>query len=238
MRRPAGGFHRGGSLDQRPLGRRNQGSGSALRSPCFAYWELIKYAEYAHLAHTAGEIAQYVDAFGGEYPVMSAIVRGQFSNPTLPAGFSGPTTLSVSTGATKFPNIIFYIKRDVLNVLNSKGEEPKSGLLLWANQTYPTYTNPATASGFDVDHFYYLNKLEEDDYFASGPDAVREIHEDGETLPDVTTSIRDGNIGVDFKAEEGEVEAPPACKTDDGGGLAASAAFTGSVCWVFDDGRA
>jgi hypothetical protein len=197
----------------------------------------IKYADYFHIGHTIGELINFLGAFGGEYPVMTALIRGQFHNNPLPAGFSGPTQLGISTGATKFPNITFLVSRDAYDLANAKGQHPYSGVLPWGPNRFENYADPAVANRFRLDDYFLLNQVPSNAYFASGANAVNQIEEDTKALPGIKTSIQDGNLGVDFNSYKSEVGAPPSCALS-GGFLYATAAPAHALCWVFGDGRA
>jgi FG-GAP repeat len=213
-----------------------------------AAWAL-KLADYAHVGHTLGEyfhvahatteLTSFIDSFGGTYPVMSAVVRGSFNTVPLDAGFSGDTTLSVSTKTTKFPNISMVISRAVYPT-TVNGEKVFSGRLPWANRRYNTPSVPAVSNSFPHAQFPLINDTAGNgQYYASGTDALTAIWAETRQLPDVETAIEDGNLGVKFDQERAEDHAPPSCaETAPGIGLSPGAAPPGAICWIFGDGRA
>jgi hypothetical protein len=195
----------------------------------------LEIADYAHIGHTLADVGSYINGYGGAYPIMSAVVRGKFTTDPLPAGFTRDTKLAISAKTTKFPTIGFYITRDV-DPVTFNNQEPKSGLLLWGNTPFPTYSQSAVANSYPIEQSYMLNDASKG-YYASGSTALRNINKDTEQLPKVDASLEDGDLTAKYEQEKDSATAPPACPYT-AGPLLPSEAPKGSICWIFEDGRA
>jgi hypothetical protein len=195
--------------------------------------------EYGHTAKTTRELIEelfqilgFMEAENGPYPVMSAVIRGNF---TTEYGHGAEdrkpyaTLLGVSVQTTKFPNFWLTVSRKTQPAGAGSTVQPYNGVLPWPNRVgaEPVSThNPFAANPADLvndsqgnGHSYY-----------SGAADVQNVVNDTSQLPAVTKSIRDdANLDSGFGTEQ--AEAPdPACDAD------GEATDNSTICWLIEDG--
>jgi hypothetical protein len=203
--------------------------------------------ELAHLRHHAASLHEAYEAYGillGEvgkerYPLMSAVIRGQFrTNPlvTLPGNRNIPagTTLAVSVGATRFPTISLSISRAAAKPTASSGSSTNTvfnGRLPWSTPgTNVAVSNPTFGSnpaGVVVD------SATDGEAYQSGKIAVNNIRADTAVNNAVTAAIQQGALlktPALFNAAQAAAS-PAACdKTNKPIG-------PNTICWTFTDQR-
>jgi hypothetical protein len=230
-------------------------SGSALTTE-EAGW-LAKFggvAERIEQSHTVAEVAGWLNGFGGSYPVMSAVIRGRFTNPN--AGydnvnhlyFGGQSVLGVSVASTKFPNISLKIERQTVNT--------SAGALPWANNRAATHAT-ATANDFAKNPVDLVNDIANNDgrsYESGDFDAFKNIWADTSQLPAVAKvakfapepkegsetkaekSDHHGALSAGFEAEQAAAPSPACSGT--GAVPYLQTASKNTICWQFNDGKA
>jgi hypothetical protein len=171
------------------------------------------------------------------YPVMSTVIRGQFTTTkSLPSAFATPVgkvmpyqeTLAVSANSTKFPNISLKITRDALQTANGDVFE---GPLPWQSQS----STPETFNPFSVSNpAYFLTDSQKTGHsYTRGIGAVRSVKDDTSENPEVAYSIRHkGNLASNFAAEQNEAPAPE-CNAE-----SVSTPNLQTMCWEFQDWHA
>jgi hypothetical protein len=211
-------------------------------------------AERIEQSHTVAEVAGWLNGFGGSYPVMSAVIRGAFTNPNAhydPVNhlyFSGESVLGVSVASTKFPDISLKIERQTVST--------KASVLPWANNRAATHAT-ATANAFADNPPDLVNDTANNAgrSYASGDfDAFQNVWADTSQLPAVAKAAKftaehkeesegeakksdgHGALSTGFTAEQAYAPSP-AC-----GGTGAApylqATSKNTICWQFNDGKA
>jgi hypothetical protein len=194
---------------------------------------VMKVVEYGYKIPL--EAASVIEGYTA-YPVMSAVIRGQFTTTKcLPSSYATPVgklmpyqeTLGISMQTTKFPNISLRVSRDALQAPDGKVYE---GSLPWNSQR----SAPETFNPFSQENPAYVitNSAKTGHSYTRGLAAVRSLVNDTNQLPAVAYSIRNkGNLGSGFAAEQ--AEAPePGCNAEEGRATTAK-----TICWVFEDTR-
>lgn len=204
---------------------------------------IIKYAKIIGNVKDLSELTGLIGGYGGQYPVMAAVIRGKFTSKRLPdTRVSIGTSLSISTKTTKFPTFGFFVTRDVEKV-SFNHAEPYGGLLPWVTDLVGAFDTPAVANSFSPQSVgsaklppaYNINDASLNGHTYSGGDAaVKNMQDDTEGMDKIAESIREGNIAKEFNAEKSEATPAPACSYE--GLLSFPAA--GQICWHFRDGRA
>jgi hypothetical protein len=193
-------------------------------------------AERFHVAKTVQEIAGFVAGYSGEYPVMGAVIRGQFTS--LCDKEEGPrtcskTALAVTVKTTKFPNISLSIKREAYpaSILDTVYTAKGGKLLPWQRR----FTgNPVSYNPFSRNPAYLIADAATNYHkYDSGPIAVENIESDTSQTKAIGESMaKYGELASNFTAEE-NLAPEPGCTF--GGDPIGNEAST--LCWVFDDGR-
>jgi hypothetical protein len=211
-------------------------------------------AERIEQSHTVAEVAGWLNGFGGSYPVMSAVIRGTFTNPDAHYDsvndlyFSGESVLGVSVASTKFPDISLKIERQTVNT--------GASVLPWANNRTATKAT-ATANAFADNPRYLVNDTANNGgrSYASGDfDAFSNIWADTSQLPAVAKAAKftaehkeesegkaeksdgHGALSTGFAAEQAYAPSPACSGT--GGNPDLHATSKNTICWQFNDGKA
>jgi hypothetical protein len=172
------------------------------------------------------------------YPVMSAVIRGQFTTTKyLPSAEVSPPrempyqqTLAVTARTTQFPSISLEISRDALNTCLS-GCKVWEGTLPWKSS--PT-SEPETFNPFSTENpAYYVEDSTKHGYpYRSGIAAVRHVIKDTKQNRELAYSVRhNGNLTSGYAAALGAVPGPE-CDPDTGHSNSLE-----TICWIFNDWR-
>ena len=197
-------------------------------------------AEMAEHGHTAYELASWLNGFGGTYPIMAAVVRGQIQtvggqtvseNGTNGGIVGGRTLLEVSVASTEFPSVLLQVQRRTYSTGPS--------LLPWADNPIGSNDSPATANSFSknpsyqVNSFSYLNSS----YVSGDPAALKAVWADTkEKMPELYKEVKAfHNLSARFLDVQAEVGAPSCSGT--GRADALKATSPGTICWRFQDGK-
>jgi hypothetical protein len=198
-------------------------------------------AEFAHkfkfVQEITPEIAELLGAYGEGYPVMSAVIRGDFSTRYVERGgvklvvdhkyVPSGSSLALSVKTTKFPRISVKVTRSAAAKLD-KNDPSYSNVLPWSGHVKDVITrNP-----FGSNAPYEVSSGEGE--FGRGREAVEKLHEATSQLPAVANTVeRDFELTSNFASERAEAPAP-GC-----GGLLGDEPTNPktTICWAFSDGR-
>jgi hypothetical protein len=187
-------------------------------------------AKYFHYAKTAQELAGFIAGYSGEYPVMGAVIRGEFTSKCDKQ--QGPRTcdksaLAITVKTTQFPNISLTIKRQAYPA-SYQDTVYTNKLLPWQRH----FTgNPVSYNPFAHNPPYLI--VRNYHIYDSGKTAIDELKADTEQTPAIGESMaKYGELASNFTAEQ-KLAAQPGCTF--GGDPIGNEAST--LCWVFDDGR-
>jgi Invasin, domain 3 len=200
-------------------------------------------AEVAHWSKFAQESVQEIfnlfGAFGGGYPMISAVVRGHFQTTYLQYGgqdvvlngkkIPAKSILGLSVSAPEFPDISLQVDREAAD--NDDTNEPAySGLLPWSGSGGSLVVD--TVNPFAAEHPASLISDVDNKEYLRGLTAVKEINEAAEANPAVEKGLEvTGNLVSDFAAEQNSAPAPN-CNVSDDHPLSAN-----TICWGFTDQR-
>jgi hypothetical protein len=212
--------------------------------------KLGTFSEALHNAHSVYEVLELLGGymgFGestGAYPVMAAVVRGDFT--TIPQGAAeavnripAKTLLAVSVATTAFPNIKLTISRAAQvnpRFDTFEGTLPWSHSLTAAPAKNLDFANPH----FDDNPPYLVNNSAGSQYL-SGEGAVKRLIEaashsqTGVSFEPVANSVHENAdlVGPLF-AEEQDLAEAPSCNDD----VIPQPTSESTMCYRFADGRA
>jgi hypothetical protein len=191
-------------------------------------------AEAIHYTKLAQELLGFFGAASGEYPVMSAVIRGRFS--TVYAKKDGAYVLynngkdklpiksffALSASATEFPSISLQVQRTALDSTDTSA----TTILPWESD--PFATPVATDNPYFGEKASGVLTEPEGDY-SRGPTAVENILEETEGVnKDVAKAVeRKGDVAQDFLSEVADAEAPHCDSTTQ------DPVSSNTICWVF-----
>jgi hypothetical protein len=201
---------------------------------------LIRYgglAEEVEHGHSILEVASWINGFAGTYPIMAAVVRGQFTtlggqevSSSNGGVVGGHTVLGVSVASTDFPTISLEIQRRTYST--------GSSVLPWADSPIGSDKSPATSNSFKSNPTYQVNSFSfaRSNYVSGDPQAFDSIWNDTQkTLPVLYEQVKTfHNLSSGFKYEQGEID-PPVC-SGTGTGEVLKTASADTICWRFEDG--
>jgi hypothetical protein len=189
----------------------------------------------------AGFLAGYIS---GQYPIMSAVIRGKFHTVYDKASYVAggvtkvdKTTLAVSASSTKFPNIALSINR----LAQKPANNPSSvftGVLPW---TGVPYLSPVGTSNiaYARNTPFLISQVTGNKTFSSGKAAVESINKSTNQNQAVTDDIRDHKAltSEEFPTETNLAYAP-ACSSENGEPVKTSDKDpTNVICWTLSGGR-
>ncbi len=193
--------------------------------------------EVLHDAHTKYDVAAGL-AEGlldeGHYPVMGAVIRGQFTttnwvyNASLSQQIPAAETLGVSVKSTSFPNISMSITRTAM--AGTANQPVWNGAMPWQSGAGSDTTGePFTANPFqDNPTNLIVNNTQQ---YLRGRSAVEGIIKATKELAPIGSEVKStGDLYDDFDEEEELAEAP-ACSNL---GIPAN---DSTMCWKLEDGR-
>lgn len=213
-------------------------TGTALTAEELEHLELIGSVKgwLEHYIDVPLEAMGVVTGYLG-YPVMSAVIRGQFTTTKyLPSAQASPPklmpyqqTLAVTAQTTRFPSISLQISRDALDTCLS-GCKVWEGALPWASS--PT-SEPETFNPFaDNPPYFVEDSTKHGDQYKSGIAAVKHVIADTKQNPELASSVRKkGNLTSGYGAAVAQTPAPE-CDADTGRSNSPE-----TICWIFNDWR-
>ena len=200
-------------------------------------------AEAAHWLKLRQELVQELfnlfGAFGGGYPMISAVVRGHFQTTYVqkdgqdfaPSGEKVPykSILGLSVSAPEFPDISVKVTRAAAE--NNDPQEPAySGVLPWSGSGGTLVID--TVNPFANEHPAYMVSDVDGKNYLRGTEAVKDILDATEANPDVEKGLEvTGNLVSDFSAEQADAPLPQCDTSND------HPTRTTTICWGLTDKR-
>jgi hypothetical protein len=199
--------------------------------------------EHSHVLYDAlmGGWSGIYSVLNKGYPVMGAVIRGNFHsewqpNETGTTKYLKSTTLGVSVKSTAFPDITLRIAREAKPSRSGtdvgRCKDVYEGVLPWANTPPETeaWSCPVTNNAFAANPPYLIAQTTKQ--YPRGKQAVKEILAATDQLNALGTDVRTtASLSADLMAEQALVNAP-SCDPSSG-----QASTPSTFCWVFADGR-
>lgn len=190
----------------------------------------VELSEYLHKAKTAQEVLDFLGAYGGEYPVFSAVIRGRFTSTYTPLVLGGQrvpakSILALSASTTKFPDFTLKLSRNAQPNQNSSDPTVFNGQLPWTL----TANGPEEYNPFADGPANQINAVKERRY-DSGREAIEHMEEDTKENEPVAKAIESSSTLADNFGGELASAPQPAC---DAAKLTATTPDT--ICWIFSD---
>ncbi|MGO9972373.1 MAG: hypothetical protein ACLP01_06095 [Solirubrobacteraceae bacterium] len=198
-------------------------------------------AELLHHSKDAQEILGFLGALGGQYPIMSAVIRGRFTTEYAmqngkPVLYTvGPqqellpikSFFSLSASTTHLPTITLQTYRTAIDSSGTSTTTP----LPWASDPFatPTATDNPSFGRNPLDVLVDASKGE----YARGHEAVKKILEEAEGDNKDVTAAAERNLGLTrhFLTELGDDRVPTCDPTTQ------EPTSRHTICWVFSGTR-
>jgi hypothetical protein len=201
--------------------------------------EAIYKSGLASVSYLAGALGDGDD----HYPIMAAVIRGDFHSNTqpwaLPDGKKIPagTTLAVSVKSTEFPTISMKVTRNAFAATASSG--PSTGKVFTGALPWDRVSGNATVSNpsFGSNPLNTIARTKNHRY-ASGKDAVENLVEDTSQTPAVSRAVKTGDLdsSASIFNDEQDLSPEPVCEPDVQN-ISSKPASDDTICWTFDDQR-